>query len=340
VGFAPLRIRLGAFEPNVGLSAATSTSGMPLLERSSPAEVARNVAGGDSRSALQISANGVFGEGDTGMATRWFVSSGVTGNVVSTFNSNATSFSTQPFGEQQAWIGRVAIAPFSSSDWQAHVGVNAQYVFHPNDTTGASGTNAGRYPVQLRDRPELRIDGARLVDTGAIDARHVAVYGAEAAFGMKSFLVESEYFKFNIDRRNTTATVLGDPDFDGWYVQGSWVLTGEPRLYDPGDARFNAPKPNFNFNPSAGTWGALEIAARYSDLNLDWRGGATGAATPAGGVRGGEQKIASLGLNWYLNPSIRLMFDYQRVDVDRLNAAGVQIGQKYNALAFRSQLSF
>src|SRR6185369_9115059 len=164
----PLRIRLGAFEPNIGLAAAVSTSQMPLLERPAAAEIARGVAAGDSRSALQVAGNGVFGEGDTGLATRWFFSTAVTGNVVSTLNTAASGFTPQPFGEQQAWIGRVALAPFTPG-FQAHIGANAQYVFHPSDSTGP-GTVANRYPVQLRDRPELRIDSTRLVDTGAIDA--------------------------------------------------------------------------------------------------------------------------------------------------------------------------
>jgi phosphate-selective porin OprO/OprP len=335
-GFKPWRIRLGAFEPNIGLAAAVSTSQMPLLERPAPAEVARNVAAGDSRSGLQIKGNGIFGEGDTGIAARWFLSTAVTGNTVSTVNS-AGGFATQPFGEQQAWIGRLAIAPFDSVNWQAHFGVNAQYVFHPNDATG--GANP-RYPVQLRDRPELRLDATRLVDTGAIDARHVTVLGAEAGFTARNFMAEGEYFKYKIDRRETGAVLLGDPKFDGWYVQGAWVLTGEPRPYNPGEARFDAPKPAYNFNPAAGTWGAFELAARYSDLNLDWHAGAPALATPTGGVRGGEQKIWTAGLNWYWNPTIRFMLDYQHVKIDRLNAAGLQIGQTYNAIAMRSQLSF
>ena len=336
-GFKPLRIKLGAFEPNIGLSAATSTSQMVFMERASSAEIARGVAAGDSRSALQIASNGTFGEGDSGLAARWFAAGAITGNTVGTFNSAASSFNVQPFGEQQAVIGRVAIAPFASTDWQAHFGLNAQYVFHPNDATG--GTNP-RYPVQLRDRPELRIDGTRLIDTGAIDARHITVYGGEAAFGFRNFSVESEYFKYKIDRRNTTATSLGDPDFDGWYVQGAWTITGESRPYNATEARFDAPKMAYNFNPAAGTWGAWELGARYSDVNLNWHDGVFGAATPTGGIRGGEQKIATVGLNWYLNPDMRFMLDYSHVEIDRLNAAGANMGQKFNTIALRSQLTF
>ena len=68
------------------------------------------------------------------------------------------------------------------------------------------------------------------------------------------------------------------------------------------------------------------------------------------GIRGGDQKIWTVGVNWYLNPIIRLMLDYEHVDVDRLspNAAvgayntpvGAQIGQTYNVIAIRTQAAF
>jgi phosphate-selective porin OprO/OprP len=346
----PWRIRLGAFEPNIGLAAAVSTSQMPLLERASPAEIARGVAAGDSRSALQVTGNGIFGQGDTGLAARWFASTAFTGNTVGTINSSNTTTITalpatvnvgtvQPFGEQTAWIGRAAIAPFMSNDWQAHLGVNYQYVFNPNDATGI-GTTGTRYPVQLRDRPELRLDGTRLIDTGAIDARHISVLGGEAGVTVQNFLLEGEYFHWDITRRQSAATHLGDPTFSGWYVQGVWVLTGESRPYNPAEARFDAPKMAYNFNPAAGTWGAWEIAARYSDTDLNWHDGSSGTAKTAEGIRGGEQKIYAVGVNWYLNPDIRFMLDYSHVDVSRLNAAGAQIGQSFNTVALRSQLTF
>ncbi len=343
-GLKPWRIRIGAFEPNIGLAAAVSTSQMPMMERPAPAEVARNVAAGDSRSALQVAGNGIWGEGDSGIATRWFASAAVTGNVVTTFNSAATAFNAQPADEQTAIIGRLALAPFSSTDWQLHFGINGQLATQPNDTGAA---NAVRYPVQLRDRPELRLDGARLVDTGGIDAKSASVIGLEAGATVQNFMIESEFFNYKIDRRITGALPFGDPAFHGWYVQGAWVLTGEPRPYNPAEARFDAPKLNYNFNPAAGTWGTLELAARYSDLDLNFHDCGAGKAVPtvAGAacfdaVRGGEQKISSVGLNWHLNPDIRFMLDYLHVDVNRFNTAGVQVGQTYNAVALRSQFVF
>ncbi len=352
-GLKPWKIRVGAFEPNIGLAAAVSTSQMPLMERASAAEVARNVAAGDSRSAIQVFGNGLWGDGDSGIATRWFASGAITGNTVGTINSsNTVNTATpatvvvgtlQPTDEQVAIIGRFAIAPFSSTNWQTHFGINAQYVLQPNNLNVGTA-----YPVQLRDRPELRIDGARLVDTGGIDARHVTVLGGEAGLTVQNFMLESEYFSYRIDRRNATNAPIfaSNPNFSGWYVQGAWVLTGEPRPYNPAEARFDAPKMAYNFNPAAGTWGTLEAVARYSDLDLNYHDCGAGHAIPAAGVscfdavRGGEQKISTIGLNWYLNPDIRFMLDYQFVDVNRFNAAGLQVGQKYNALALRSQLAF
>jgi phosphate-selective porin OprO/OprP len=344
----PWKIRVGAFEANVGLAAGESTSQMPILERASPAEVARNVAAGDSRSGLEVYGNGIWGAGDAGVATRWFAMGALTGNTVGTINSTGGA-TAQPFDEQTAIIGRFAVAPFDTTNWQLHFGVNAQYVLEPNDSTGPAGGLNPRYVVQLRDRPELRLDGTRLVDTGAIDARHVTVFGGEAGLTIQNVMLEGEYFDYKIDRRNATnpAIAPANPHFSGWYVQGAWVLTGEPRPYNPAEARFDAPRMAYNFNPAAGTYGTVELVARYSDLDLNFHdcGGGRAVPTTAGvacfdAVRGGEQKISTIGMNWYLNPVIRFMLDWQWVDVNRFNTAGAQVGQKYNAVALRSQLSF
>lgn len=322
----PFRLKVGAFEPNIGLAAATSTSQMPLLERPAPAEAARGIAAGDSRVGVQLSASDAVGS-EAGVAWRWLFSTAFTGNTLG---------GTQQFDEQTAWIGRAVLAPYDGVNWQAHLGGNIQYVIQPNDAVGPTGTGA-RYPIQIRDRPELRLDGTRLVDTGAIDAQHATIYGGEAAFEFKSVLLEAEVFRYEIDRR---FSALPDPKFDGWYVQGSWVLTGEPRPYNGVEGRFDAPKQTYNFNPAAGTWGAFELAARYSVLDLNFREGVARAVGPAGSVRGGEQKILTFGANWYLNPTMRVMLDYQHVDIDRLNAAGAQAGQEYNAVAARAQVTF
>ncbi|HZZ35367.1 MAG TPA: porin, partial [Caulobacteraceae bacterium] len=342
------KIKVGAFEPIIGLSASVSTSSMAFIERPSAAEVARNFAAGDSRSAIQLFGNGDIGAGgDQGLSAYWLASTAITGGTVGTFNSAATSFNSQPFDEQKAWIGRFAVAPHDGTNWLAHFGVNYQYVFRPADALGpdAAGT---RYPFQLRDRPESRTDGTRFVDTGSINAKSAWVLGLEAAFQMQQFYVEGEYFKYAVNRYQPTA--LRNPRFDGWYVQGSWVLTGEPRRYNQVNGAFDGPAVNFPFNPNAGTWGAWELAARYSDLNLNYREGPPLTAPTADTIRGGEQKIATIELNWYLNSVVMFKLGVSHVDIDRLAPSanfgggtypvGSQIGQDFNIVTLRSQLAF
>jgi phosphate-selective porin OprO/OprP len=89
-GIPNWQFRVGAFEPQVGLAANVSTTGMMLLERPSGAEITRNIAAGDSRSALQVEHWGDIG-GDTGLSALYMVAASVTGSSVSTVNSTAAS---------------------------------------------------------------------------------------------------------------------------------------------------------------------------------------------------------------------------------------------------------
>jgi phosphate-selective porin OprO/OprP len=323
-GLKPFRMRVGAFAPLVGLADATSTNGMLFLERPSPAEIARTLAGGDRRTGLQFAGNG-----DT-----WLASFAVTGPTISSLNTAASGFNAQPFDDQLGYTARVAFTPFKGEDFRVHVGANASLVTQVADA-GPSATT--RFPVQLRDRPELTVDGTRLVDTGAIDAEGAHHWGLEAGIQKRNFLVEAEYFDIGVERRTPG---LGDLGFNGWYVQASWVLTGEARRWTPDTATWNSPNPKANFDRKKGGWGAFELAARYSTVDLNDNEGLFGAPTPADGVRGGEQSIWTAGLNWYLNPAVRFMFDYQFVDIERLNAAGLEIGQDYSVVSARSQLAF
>ena len=51
-------------------------------------------------------------------------------------------------------------------------------------------------------------------------------------------------------------------DNESWQAAVSYVLTGE-------NASYRSVSPAQSFDLTKGTWGAFEVAARYSELNVD-----------------------------------------------------------------------
>ena len=60
----------------------------------------------------------------------------------------------------------------------------------------------------------------------------------------------------------TLGTVTREVENDAWQLQVSWVLFG-------GDASYRGVTPRNAFDWAAGTWGAVELVARYSELDID-----------------------------------------------------------------------
>ena len=331
-GFAPFTVQLGAFSPPSNMDDGTTPEDLPFLERASASELSRSLGGADGRIGLGLKANG----------QRWMSAFTITTRTVN---------DAEVFDGQLAAVGRAGGLIASGGDYNVHLGASGTYVFSPPDQGSAT---TPRHPLRFRDRPEIRVDGVRLIDTGAIDAAHASVLGMEFGATWKSFYLQGEHFWFDVERRGSSA--LPDPDFTGYYVQSSWMLTGESRRYNPVTGSFQNPRPKEIFAHGGGS-GAWEIAARYSNMNLNFQEGVEGAANLPGGVRGGEQNVLTLGVNWYLNPNFKVMMNYLLIDVDRLNPAGpgnltpfgaapntpptgVEIGQDLNVIALRSQYSF
>ncbi len=313
----PVRLRIGAWATPENLEDATSNTEGLFLERPASAELARAIAGGDGRSGVGVLLNG----------DRWYAHGVITG---------ATPGAASPvqFDEQVGYLVRAAWLPLQSPNYALHLGVNLSDVVKPADTgAGAVTTEQLRLSIQ----PELRVDGTKLLDTGNINADGLQQTGAEIGGYYKNFYLSGEAFDYKLN-----PSKVGAPDnkFTGWYVQGAWTLTGEQRLWVPASGGFRGIRPTKVFNPATGDWGAVELAARYSVLDLNDNAGTLNHTTPTNGVRGGDEKITTVGLNWYPNQTIRFLLDYQNGQVDRLNSAGKQIGENFQAISLRSQFSF
>jgi phosphate-selective porin OprO/OprP len=333
-GFAPFTIQLGAFSPPANMEDRTTPDELIFIERASGSELSRGLAGVTGRTALNVRANG----------SRWYGSLSLTGRTVN---------DSEVFDSQAALIGRAATLIATGADYNLHTGFSATYVLHPADAgLDASGV---RYGLRFRDRPELRVDDTRLIDTGPIESDHGYAVGAELAGNWRSLYWQAENYWYGIERSPTAAT-LSNPKFGAYYLQGSWIITGESHRYNMSTASYQSPRPLLPFTATGGV-GAWELALRYSHADLNYHEGLAGLAPPADGVRGGRQDIWTFGLNWYVNANLRFLLNLLHVDVDRLNPAspsnpqpfgappatppvGVQIGQDYNAVGLRSQFSF
>jgi phosphate-selective porin OprO/OprP len=311
---------------------STSAEDLPFLERASASELSRSLGGADGRLGLAIKANGA----------RWMSSLAFTTRTVN---------DPEVFDSQATAVARAAFLVATGNDYNVHLGASGTYVFSPADQ--GQGTTP-QHPLRFRDRPETRVDSVRLIDTGNIDADQASVYGLEFGANWKSVYLQGEHFWYDVSRR--TPSTLDDPSFTGYYLQASWILTGESRRYNAVTGSFQNPRPMVPFSGNGG-FGALEFAARYSRMNLNFEEGLAGTAADPNAVRGGDQQVWTFGVNWYPNPNVKVMLDYLLIDVSRLNPAGpantapfgpapntppngVQIGQDLDVFALRTQFAF
>jgi phosphate-selective porin OprO/OprP len=307
------------------LDEATSSNDIMFMERASPGIVASNIAAGDFRSAA----------GGRWYDDRFWFGAYATGPLSGAVHSGtptsaiaATAVTEQYGGVARAAVQVVSGKDASGRDYSLHLGADAEALFKPsiNRVTGAE-------TLTLSDRPELRIDPTTLLTTGAIaSVQNAQVYSAEAAASYGPFYAQGEYFWYNVDRIGALSSLK----FQGGYVEASLMLTGESHTYNPGNAAYNGIVPANPFWFSHGGWGAWEIAARYSTVDLNDRLGF------ADGVAGGKQTVYTAGLNWYATRNIRFMLNYLHGIVDKQASAvsTADVGAKFDAVAVRTQVAF
>lgn len=214
-----------------------------------------------------------------------------------------------------ALVARAVITPLRSDAQLLHLGLS-----HADERIdGSNGRIRSRLGVQgvSEGNGGNRSTLAPSAGAGAFDGDRSWV--AEFAWALGPWSLQSEWLQRRLDARTASA----DREASGLYVQLAWTLTGEPRPYDIDGARFEA------IRPGDRRWGAWELVLRHDQLRV--RGGGD-LADPAIDTRASVQL---LGVNWYVNRSLRLSANVLRARSDRPdNDVGSRDG---DALSLRLQ---
>ena len=310
-------VGLGIYKPLHTLNDSMSSNNILFLERPAIVNVASSIAAGAARATF----------GARYSNDRFLVAGYLTGD---TYGSQSTALARP---QSTGGVFRAAVRPFYNENVDVHLGASTSASFRVRRT-------AAGQTLQLRDRPELRIDTNRLVDTGLLNASGAYSYGPEFAFRYGPFMIQGEYIRVGVDR-NGPGPSQPRVEFQGGYAEASYVIFGRPRAYSTTSAAFGGVRLAPEQRLGNGGYGGLEAVARYSVLDLNDRVTRGRSSASTGGVYGGYQQVVGVGLNWYPNENFRLMVDYDNIKVDRLNAAGTtQIGQNVQAIAVRAQAAF
>ncbi|MFC0679056.1 porin [Lysobacter korlensis] len=203
-----------------------------------------------------------------------------------------------PRNEGVGASARLTYAPINTPESTLHFGISA------STENANQGSPDVRAAVAYAGR---RGPSQTIATTTGGSGDSVDHVGLEAAGAFGPLYFQSEYAMATFG-----APLDGDQDIRTFYVMGSWMLTGEHKPYKAAAGVFGSPKVGEN--------GAWELTARYDTIENE-------------DVAGLEVASTTLGVNYYVNPNVRFMFNYIRGDNDFT-------GDNTSQYALRAQLAF
>ena len=344
-GIPNWHFNVGVIEPSFMMEGTTSSANLVYMERPDIENIAADSYGaGDSRRGIEVGWNktDALWAGDN-VAFDVAFTGGKTGSAAGHGNGG---------DEQSQILGRFVDRFWSDGISNFQIGVSLASVLN-------SGTNAGggSTALRFRERPEIRVDGTRLIDTGNVTAKTGDMIALDLEGNWQNFFIGGEWARFSMDRQCGTILVASNPAcaastnqidhpyFTGWTVEASWIITGETRTYTPAglaetQAGFGAPVPSRPFSLAGESWGTWELTARYSDTDLNWHANQTATTAQLAGILGGRQRIAALGINWYMNRNVRVIRDDNIVQISKgTTALPDRDSQDFNVVGLRVQFA-
>ncbi len=168
---------------------------------------------------------------------------------------------------------------------------------------GASFSNQYLYNSTLAfaSRPEAHL-APKYIKISTNNIKNMNAGNFEAALILGRFSLQGEYHLFSFQPSDTAQLNKSSYSSSSYYGTFSWFITGEHRNYSKSKSSFGMVKPKNNFGKDG--WGAFELALRYSHTNFN-----------DDDLQGGEMSNINFGVNWYLNPAVKLTLNYVHSDV-------------------------
>lgn len=313
---------VGKFKPSISLERLQGDSDGTFLERAFPTYLASNrdvgiqLHGAFAKPGYK--AETVAGPIDTKNAFTYQI--GVTNGSGDDGSPNNNSPDTD---NNKEVVGRLFAHPFQHTgySWLEGLGLGVAGTFGNPDKQALKNQATPLGRTTYLDYTKTNTGIAAPTSNGGTSRIYPQAYWYSGPFGaIGEYVVSSQHLVSgtrNVNQKNKA-----------WQIQGSYVLTGE-------DNSFSGIKPIQNFDPLKGNWGALQLAGRYSELDVD---DATFRILDPN-QSASKAKAWTLGANWYLNSNAVIRADYEHVAFVGGAARGGDRSSE-NVFSTRLQLAF
>lgn len=234
--------------------------------------------------------------------------------------------------DNKEFVGRIFMHPFQhTNDWLDGFGVGiAGTTDDPNkENLRNQATPLGRTTYLNYTNTFKNSKGVAYSAPLADGERHriyPQAYWYAGPFGLMTEYVLSSQHLSGSNKKGQRVNV--QQNNKAWQVFTSYMLTGE-------DNSFGAVKPISNFSPLAGQWGALQFAARWTEMAID----SSTFQVIDPNLAANHATAWALGFNWFLNPYAIIRADYEQVSFQGGAAKGANRPTE-QVFATRFQLAF
>ncbi len=293
------KVRFGQFKPMFGLEQNTSSRFIDMTER----DWAATIAPGVTKGAM------VHGSPYAGVNYALFVNNG--SNQVSYLaDASQKAADTQSNGDGKQWGAnlRVNIAEILGNK-EAIMHVGGSIAQDDNATRGASGSLAFR--TNARGTNFFASAAGLFPQTLDITRKGLEGIGAYGPFKLQGEYTTMEF-------SNTGNTASEDKEINAWYVNASYMLTGESyaSAYKGGSMDRMNPKADFLGLGKPG-WGAWEIGVRYSKFDAKDFDVSNTTNFTAANQSSNDVHSYTAGIKWITDPNTRFMLDYVYTDFNK-----------------------